>query len=86
MSDSATWSHNIVADHPSSNMCHQRLKSPLVQKLSYEEQIKLARKTLKAAADADIYKAKPPTSDEFGADTSGLAWDAEGWEVFDASR
>lgn len=60
----------------------------LVRKLPHDEQLKLARRVLRAAstADADAYRARPPTDDEFGSDARGLDWDAEGWESFDASR
>ncbi len=61
---------------------------PLVQKLPHDEQVKLARRALRAAAlaDARVYRAHPPTADEFGDETSGLDWDAEGWEAFDEAR
>ncbi|GMV17838.1 MAG: hypothetical protein AMXMBFR56_60620 [Polyangiaceae bacterium] len=63
---------------------------PLVEKLSHEEQVRLARLALRAAAlgrSANVaYRAQPPTNDEFGTDEEPLAWDAEGWEAFGAAR
>lgn len=61
---------------------------PLVQKLARDEQVQLARRTFKAAAltDAEAYRAHPPSESEFGAQDSGLDWDAEGWEAFDEER
>jgi len=37
-------------------------------------------------SDADGYRAVPPASDEFSTDQQPLAWDAEGWDEFDAPR
>lgn len=63
---------------------------PLVEKLSHDQQVKLARRALLAAArsgaDADAYRAAPPAPDDFGSDEEGAAWEAEGWEEFQASR
>ncbi len=60
---------------------------PLVQKLSHDEQVRLARLALKSAAargDAETYRAHPPASEEFVTDEDPLAWDADGWEPDDA--
>lgn len=64
---------------------------PLVLKLPHEEQVRLAKLALRAAAgsgtsDADAYRASPPAADEFTSEEDPLSWDAEGWEPFDASR
>jgi len=64
---------------------------PLVQKLSHDEQVRLAKLALRAAArsggsDADTYRASPPGRDEFSSEEEPLAWEAEGWDEFDASR
>ena len=63
---------------------------PLVEKLSHDQQVKLARRALLAAArsgsDAAAYRAAPPSEDEFGSDEDGGAWEAEGWEEFHAPR
>ncbi len=64
---------------------------PLVQKLPHDEQVRLAKLALRAAArsgsgDAEAYRAAPPSVDEFSSQEESLAWEAEGWEAFDASR
>lgn len=65
---------------------------PLVEKLSHEEQVRLARLALRAAAvgrsSRAAYEADPPKPGEFDAsdDEDPLAWDAEGWEQFGATR
>ena len=63
---------------------------PLVEKLSHDQQVQLARRALKAAAlsgsDGDAYRAAPPPTEEFGSDEDGGAWESEGWEEFHASR
>jgi hypothetical protein len=64
---------------------------PLVQKLPHEEQVRLAKLALMAAArapsdDASAYRTAPPASDEFGSDDDVLAWDGDGWEDLDAPR
>lgn len=64
---------------------------PLVQKLPHDEQVRLAKLALRAAAqsgssDAEAYRAAPPSVDEFSSQEEPLAWEAEGWEEFDASR
>jgi len=64
---------------------------PLVQKLSHDEQVRLAKLALRAAsrgpeADAEAYDTAPPAPDEFSSDDDALAWEAEGWEKVDAPR
>lgn len=65
---------------------------PLVRKLPHDEQVRLARLALRAAtarsgaADAEAYRATPPAADEFSHDEDPLAWEAEGWDEFDAPR
>ncbi len=62
----------------------------LVEKLPHDEQVRLAKLALRAAAlgrtAQAAYRAHPPTEEEFGADDDSLAWDAEGWEQFGAPR
>jgi hypothetical protein len=62
---------------------------PLVEKLPHDEQVRLARLALRAAAlgrsAAAAYRVQPPTNDEFGTDDDPLGWDAEGWEAFGAA-
>ena len=65
---------------------------PLIQRLPASEQILLAKLALQAAAahdgsDGDRYIATAPTTEELGTDDDDpLAWDADGWEEFDAPR
>ena len=64
---------------------------PLVQKLSHQEQVRLARLALMAASrgrvgHADAYRASPPGVDEFSADEEALAWEAAGWESLELPR
>ena len=64
---------------------------PLVRKLPHEEQVRLAKLALMAAArgpggDREAYRVAPPTSDEFSSEDDGLSWESEGWESMDASR
>ena len=63
---------------------------PLVLRLPHDEQVKLAKLALHAAAaapdDATAYKASPPITGEFDADEEPLGWEGEGWEEFSASR
>jgi hypothetical protein len=64
---------------------------PLVSKLSPQEQVRLAKLALRAAAlgpgdDAAAYAATPAKADEFSSDDDPLAWEAEGWESLDATR
>lgn len=58
---------------------------PLVDALSPQEHVRLlrlitARPTANAAA---VYKTLPPGNDEFSATEDPLAWESDGWEVFD---
>ncbi len=59
---------------------------PLVQKLSHDEQLILARLALCAAhdstADGAAYGAHPPAAEEFGGSSDAGAWEAEGWAEF----
>lgn len=65
---------------------------PLVLKLPHDEQVRLAKLALQAAAhggadDAEAYRLAPPGDDEFSSDEDPLAWEADGWEAYDdASR
>ena len=64
---------------------------PLVLKLPHDEQVRLAKLALRAAAlagasDAEAYRSSPPAAEEFASDEDPLAWEAEGWEPFDAPR
>jgi len=64
---------------------------PLVSKLSPQEQVRLAKLALRAAAlksgdDAAVYAAAPVKQDEFSSDDDPLAWEADGWEDLDAPR
>ena len=64
---------------------------PLLLKLTHEEQLRVAKLALRAAShgggtEADAYRATPVGRDEFSSEEDPLAWDAEGWEQFDASR
>lgn len=63
---------------------------PLVEQLPHDEQVRLARLALRAAAlgrsAAAAYRAQPATADEFGTDEDPLAWEGEGWEQFSAPR
>jgi hypothetical protein len=62
---------------------------PLVQKLPQEEQVRLARLALGAAArgerDSEAYRMAPPAAEEFSTDDA-LGWEAEDWEDLDATR
>lgn len=63
---------------------------PLVEKLPHDEQLRLARLVLRAAARSraarSAYVDQQPRTDEFGSDDEPLAWEAEGWEQFGAAR
>jgi hypothetical protein len=64
---------------------------PLVQKLASDQQVRLVKLALMAAAsspesDRDAYRTSPPMPAELASDDEGLAWEAEGWEKVDASR
>ena len=62
----------------------------LVLKLPHDEQVRLAKLALRAAAlgavDADAYRATPAGADEFSSDDDALGWDAAGWDDVDAPR
>lgn len=65
----------------------------LVVRLPHDEQLRLARLALHAATnsnagsnDASAYATIPVTECEFDTDEDMLAWDAGGWEEFDALR
>ena len=59
---------------------------PLVQKLSTEERVRLAKFALTAnvpthGSDEAAYRAAPPTAGELSGDVEDpLAWESEGWE------
>jgi hypothetical protein len=60
---------------------------PLLNNLSHEEQVRLARLALSVAAgtgstDSDAYRKMPEGQQEFSSDDDNLAWEAEGWEEF----
>jgi hypothetical protein len=64
---------------------------PLVEKLSHDEQVRLAKLALRAAAapssqDADAYRTAPPAPEEFSTEDESLSWEAEGWDRIDAAR
>ena len=64
---------------------------PIVQKLPHDEQIRLAKLALMAAArgpdgDRDAYRTAPPSAGEFSSEEDALSWEAEGWENADAPR
>lgn len=61
---------------------------PLVKKLTPSGR-RLATVALRASAGgspSEAYRAAPPGADEFSSDDEPLAWDADGWDEFDASR
>jgi hypothetical protein len=64
---------------------------PLVLELSHDEQVRLAKLALHAAAhggtaDAVAYRTAPPGEEELASAEDPLAWEAEGWEDMDAPR
>jgi hypothetical protein len=64
---------------------------PLVQKLPHDEQVRLAKLVLGAAAggsapDVDAYRTHPPSPGELSSEDDGLGWESEGWEPPDATR
>lgn len=63
---------------------------PLIRKLTHDEQVRLARLALSAAAaagdDAAAYRARPEGEAEFSAEDDALAWESEGWDDFRAPR
>lgn len=63
---------------------------PLIQRLPPAERLKLlalagALADLSPAGDAERYGTSPPGGVEFGGGASGLDWEADGWDEFDAS-
>lgn len=57
---------------------------PLIQKLPHDEQVRMAKLALAAAARApgaedQTYREAPPRTDEFSSDEDALAWEAAGW-------
>lgn len=59
----------------------------LVEKLTPEEQVRLARLALRLASKARstrAYAESPPAEAEFTSDDDSLGWDAEGWDEFSA--
>jgi hypothetical protein len=59
----------------------------LVEKLTLEEQVRLAKLALRLASKARSVKAyaeSPPADTEFASDQDSLAWEAEGWDEFSA--
>lgn len=62
---------------------------PLVEKLSHDELVRLAKLALSAAArvrePGAAYTAQPPRSDEFASEDDPLSWEGEGWEQLGAS-
>ena len=55
---------------------------PLVASLTPQERVRLLRLIASPqGADAPVYRALPPSRDEFSSDDEPLAWDAEGWEA-----
>ncbi len=64
---------------------------PLVEKLSHDEQVRLAKLALRAAAaasdqDTETYRTAPPAPEEFSSQDESLSWEAEGWDGLDAVR
>jgi len=64
---------------------------PLVEKLSHDEQVRLAKLALRAAAlgrsSSAAYEANPPRPGELGDDEEDpLSWDPDGWEQAGATR
>ena len=56
---------------------------PLVQKMSREEQLRLARRALASVGyDATAYARRPVRDEELsgGDDEDPLAWEGEGWD------
>ena len=54
---------------------------PLIAALTPQERARLLRLIAKPQSDdASIYRAIPPTNEEFSADEEPLAWEGEDWE------
>ena len=55
---------------------------PLIAVLTPLERSRLLRLIAKPPSDdASLYKAVPPTHEEFSADEDALAWEGEDWET-----
>ena len=55
---------------------------PLAQKLSHDQQRRLAHLLLRAGiSDGEAYRLAAPSDGEFTDETDALAWDAEGWDA-----
>jgi hypothetical protein len=67
----------------------ERLATELAS-LTAEERARVLSATIRrirgAKSDAAAYRAVPPSADEFASEGDPLAWDAEGWDEFDAAR
>jgi hypothetical protein len=63
---------------------------PLILKLPHDERVRLAKLALRAAAEQEstlsAYGVAPPSAEEFSSDEEPLAWEADGWDEFSASR
>ena len=60
---------------------------PLLLKLPYDEQLRLAKLALHAASaggreDRRAYQTAPPAADEFSAADDPLAWEGGGWDEY----
>ena len=62
----------------------------LIRRLPREERLRLAKMALRSAAeeggDDAAYADAPVGAEEFSSEDESLAWDAEGWEEFSATR
>lgn len=62
----------------------------LIRRLPREERLRLAKMALRSAAeegdDDAAYADAPVGPEEFSSEDESLAWDAEGWEEFSATR
>jgi hypothetical protein len=63
---------------------------PLILKLPHDERVRLAKLALRAAAEQEstlsAYGVAPSSAEEFSSDEEPLAWEADGWDEFSASR
>jgi hypothetical protein len=60
---------------------------PLLLKLPHDEQVRLAKLALHAAAgggraDVRAYQSAPPAADEFSVTDDPMAWEGEGWDEY----
>ena len=55
---------------------------PLIAALTPQERARLLRLIVKpqSSEDASLYRAMPPTNEEFSRDEEPLAWEGEDWE------